>query len=193
LAVEQDSIIVIDIEATCWKQQPPPGQQHEIIEIGVCRLDLASGELADRRSILVKPQRSKVSPFCTALTSLTQEMVDEGMLLGDACTLLQREYGAAGRLWASWGDYDRLMFERQTATLCVDYPFSQQHMNVKQVYAGLNKQRKGRAVGMAKALDQTGLGAEGRLHRGVDDAWNLGRLLQYLLRTQGPQLLEPYW
>lgn len=38
------TLIIIDIEATCWKKLPPPGQQSEIIEIGVCTYDLASGK-----------------------------------------------------------------------------------------------------------------------------------------------------
>ena len=39
-----DKIIVIDLEATCWEGDPPPGQESEIIEIGLCILDVATGE-----------------------------------------------------------------------------------------------------------------------------------------------------
>jgi hypothetical protein len=27
-------ILVIDLEATCWHVPPPPGEEHEVIEIG---------------------------------------------------------------------------------------------------------------------------------------------------------------
>ncbi|MFE2626194.1 DNA polymerase III, partial [Streptomyces caelestis] len=31
---------VVDVEATCWEGQPPPGQVSEIIEIGLTVVDL---------------------------------------------------------------------------------------------------------------------------------------------------------
>jgi inhibitor of KinA sporulation pathway (predicted exonuclease) len=39
MAVQLDVIIVIDVEATCWEGYPPPGQDKEIIEIGICLVD----------------------------------------------------------------------------------------------------------------------------------------------------------
>jgi inhibitor of KinA sporulation pathway (predicted exonuclease) len=29
-----DNILIIDLEATCWNDRPPKGQENEIIEIG---------------------------------------------------------------------------------------------------------------------------------------------------------------
>ena len=60
-----DRIVVVDVEATCWAADPPPDQTSEIIEIGVCILDVANGERLDRKSILVRPTQSSVSAFCT--------------------------------------------------------------------------------------------------------------------------------
>jgi inhibitor of KinA sporulation pathway (predicted exonuclease) len=51
----ENHILVIDIEATCWEGKIPPGQQNEIIEIGICLLDKISGERVMSESILVKP------------------------------------------------------------------------------------------------------------------------------------------
>src|SRR4051812_272830 len=39
---------VIDVEATCWDGQPPPGQVNEIIEIGLCVVDLDAHERVER-------------------------------------------------------------------------------------------------------------------------------------------------
>lgn len=58
---------IIDIEATCWAAQPLPGQVSEIIEIGLCVLNLRTLERVERRSIRVRPERSEVSVFCTEL------------------------------------------------------------------------------------------------------------------------------
>jgi inhibitor of KinA sporulation pathway (predicted exonuclease) len=61
VAKKLDQIIVIDVESTCWQDTPPVGQESEIIEIGVCTVDVASGKRLEKESILVKPERSKVS------------------------------------------------------------------------------------------------------------------------------------
>ena len=41
-----DKIIIIDLEATCWKGQIPDGEVNEIIEIGLSVLDTVSGEIS---------------------------------------------------------------------------------------------------------------------------------------------------
>lgn len=192
LPLERDCLVVVDIEATCWKHnQAPPGQQSEIIEIGVCLLDLTTLERSQKRSLLVKPTRSKVSPFCTELTSLTQEQVDEGMQFAEACALLEQEYESGHRLWGSWGEYDRRMFVQQCASFGVPYPFPPQHVNLKALFAeklSLKKQ-----IGMAKAMQMTGFPLEGTHHRGDDDAWNIALLTRYVLEKQGADVLTPYF
>ena len=70
-----NKIIIIDLEATCWEGIPPKGEVSEIIEIGICLLDTLTGEITDNRGILVKPTHSKISPFCTQLTTITPELV----------------------------------------------------------------------------------------------------------------------
>jgi inhibitor of KinA sporulation pathway (predicted exonuclease) len=74
-----DQIIIIDLEATCWEGDPPPDQEKEIIEVGLCLLDVATGLRGEHTSIVVRPERSTVSAYCTALTTLTQEEVDAGV------------------------------------------------------------------------------------------------------------------
>ena len=71
-----DTILVVDVESTCWDGPPPAGQISEIIEIGVCTLDVPSLRRVEKRSLLVKPVRSAVSEFCTRLTTLTAEQLN---------------------------------------------------------------------------------------------------------------------
>ena len=112
MAKRLDHILVIDIESTCWDGGfPPRGETNDIIEIGLTPLELSTGRRLEKRSILVRPERSKVSPFCTQLTTLTQEQVDSGILFKDACKILETEYLSQERLWASFGDYDRKQFK----------------------------------------------------------------------------------
>ena len=145
---------------------------------------------SSRRSILVKPERSKVSSFCTRLTTLSQSQVNEGIRFVDACAILEDEYRTRERAWASWGNYDRTMFERQCESFYVRYPFSEVHINLKKLFADLNRHKQ---VGMTKALAMSGLTLEGTHHRGGDDAWNIARLLQTLLRRFGKECLAGFW
>jgi inhibitor of KinA sporulation pathway (predicted exonuclease) len=174
-----DHVLVVDVESTCWEGSPPPGEVSEIIEIGVCSVEVASGERGERRSILVRPVRSRVSPFCTRLTTLTQEQVDAGVSFAEACALLRKEFRSDRRVWASYGDYDRKMFERQCAAVGVKYPFGPRHVNVKTLFALTHALP--REVGMAEAMRVAGRKLDGTHHRGHDDAYNIAGLLSVLL------------
>ncbi|MEV0324676.1 exonuclease domain-containing protein [Streptomyces sp. NPDC050658] len=174
---------VVDIEATCWEGRPPPGQVGEIIEIGLCVVDLAAGERIARHRILVRPARSKVSAFCTELTGLTQSEADSGVPLAQACAVLARDHAAGSRAWASWGDYDRNQFTRQCRAGQGRYPFSGQHLNAKAVFTSAYALKK--RPGMAQALKLAGLPLEGRHHSGADDAWNIGALVLDVARRGG--------
>ena len=87
-----DKIIIIDLEATCWQGEVPKGQQNEIIEIGLAVLDSQTGIITKNQGILIKPQRSSVSPFCTELTTITQDLLDKnGVSFEEAIEKLIRE------------------------------------------------------------------------------------------------------
>lgn len=165
---------VIDVEATCWKGRPPAGQRNEIIEIGLCVVDIERRERVAKRQIMVRPHVSTVSEFCTELTGHTQADVDRGVGFADACAVLKREYDSGNRPWASWGDYDRKQFDAQCRIAAIAYPFGPVHTNAKKVF-GARRGMKG--PGMARALDLAGLPLEGRHHNGTDDAWNIAALV----------------
>ncbi|MFI9115828.1 3'-5' exonuclease [Streptomyces venezuelae] len=166
---------IVDVEATCWDGERPPGAVSEIIEIGLTVVDLAAGERLSRHRILVRPARSRVSAFCTELTGLTQAEVDTGLDFAAACRLLATTYEAGARPWASWGDYDRKQFALQCRATGAPYPFGHRHTNAKAVFTEAFGLR--RRPGMAQALEIAGLPLEGRHHRGEDDAWNIAALV----------------
>lgn len=190
-AIDQapDTVLVIDVEATCWEVGPPPGQQAEIIEIGYALLDVPQGEVRRGGSLLVRPQRSRVSAFCTGLTTLTQAQVEEGIPFDEACRFLAESLDARAGTWASYGDYDRKQFARQCASLSVPYPFGEAHLNVKSLFArahGLPRE-----VGMAAALRLRERPLVGTHHRGGDDARNIAGLLADLLSPSAEDRQRP--
>lgn len=176
-----DQILVIDVESTCWEGTPPPNQFSEIIQIGICPVDVAELRKIGKHNIFVRPIRSEVSPFCTALTGLTPEIVNAGVTLADAARTLRNEFASQERLWASWGDYDRRQFERVCAALKVGYPFGSSHLNVKTLFAVTRSLDS--EIGMDAALRMLDLPLEGIHHRGDDDAWNIAAILISLLKT----------
>lgn len=189
---------VVDVEATCWAGEPPSGMTSEIIEIGLAVLDLegitgdaradgyrSGGARLARHRILVRPERSTVSAFCTELTGLTQAEVETGVSFAEACALLARDHAAGARPWTSWGDYDRKQFTRHCQATNTPYPFGARHVNAKAEFTRVHGLEK--RPGMAQALEIAGLSLEGRHHSGVDDAWNIAALILHLVdRGCGP-------
>lgn len=192
MAIQRDKIIVVDIEATCWNVEPPPdGQLNEIIEIGMCMYDVENDDITDKRSIFVKPVASVVSEFCTQLTTITQEQVDEhGIDFAEACDILVQEYNTRKILWTSWGSYDHKMFRKQCRRMGVSYPFGDKHMNLKKAFADYHH---GNRMGMTRALNKAELELVGTHHRGDDDAWNIARLMQYLIQEYDMDFIKRYW
>lgn len=175
-----ERILVVDVEASCWNGPPPPDEVSEIIEIGFCILNVNTGERSDKTSILVKPSRSSISPFCTELTTLTQGQADQGIPFEAACQILRKKYESRRRAWASYGMYDLKMFDIQCADFGVEFPFGSRHFNIKYLHAIAQGQK--RESGMAHALQGLGLPLEGTHHRGDDDAWNSAAILGALLK-----------
>ncbi len=176
-----DKIVIVDVEATCWDGANPEGMENDIIEVGVCLLDMETGEVTDNRGILVKPERSVISPFCTELTTITQDMVDkEGITFKQACAIPRKEYLSQSRAWASFGAYDLKQFQRQCTAMNIGFPFGPSHINVKTLFA--LKKRLGHEQGMAGALGILDLQLEGTHHRGVDDAKNIAKILRWILQ-----------
>ena len=180
--VKLDEIVVIDLEATCWepKNSQPANEKQEIIEIGVCLLNPKTGARTKKQGILIKPTMSKVSTFCTELTTLTQEQLDaEGISFKEAVNKLTSEYASANRVMASFGDYDRDAMMKQCHQMGVKYPFSKRHINVKtlvSLHLGMLKE-----VGLARSCKDLGIDMDGTHHRGVDDAWNTAAVLSRVL------------
>lgn len=181
MAQKLDQIIVVDIEATCWEGKVPSGMESDIIEIGICLLDIQCGAITANQAIMVKPERSEISTFCTALTTITSDMLKDAISFKEACALLKNDYQSQRRAWASCGAYDLKQFQQQCEDMKVPYPFGPSHINVKTLFALQHKLTH--EVGMAEALFRLNIPLQGTHHRGVDDALNIAHILANLLHT----------
>ncbi len=120
-----------------------------------------------------------MSDYCQSLTTITPEMLEGGITLVDACSLLAEQYDSTHRTWASYGDFDRIKLMQQCEEWGVPYPFGRSHINVKNLFA--LQQGFSQEVDLKKATALLGIPFEGTLHRGVDDAWNIAEVLNRVL------------
>lgn len=190
------SILVVDLEATCWDSATPEGQRQsihhmEIIEIG-CALANRSGAVLDEHSFMVRPQRHPVlSAFCTELTHITQGMVDNAQTLPSVVGQMNDWLDGAepDLLWCSWGNYDRNHLAAQCALDNVDSRLLHlPHLNLKRLWRLTTKQRKKTSLASAMAFHE--LTFNGQPHRGIDDARNIARLLPFMNWTLADELVS---
>ncbi len=175
-----EKIIICDLESSCWRTKEESNKnKSEIIEIGVALLNLKTGLVEKSHGYIIKPIVSTISDFCTELTTLTQEDVNKGISYKEACDALVKDFDSQNIPWASYGQYDFNMLERQSKDRNVRNPFSNQYINIKLLFSLMDSQN--RQMGMAKALTALGYKLEGTHHRGVDDAINIAKIAHHLL------------
>lgn len=177
--IKNDFLVIVDIESTCWEGEAPEGQQSDIIEVGICLLNLKTLEISKADSFVIRPQKSTISSFCAKLTGWTQVQVNQGMSFAEACAEIRKKYKTKNRAWASYGNYDLKMFQKQCQCYEVEYPFSDQHLNVKEMFNIMNGGSK--PLGLGAALKKLNLAFEGIPHRGKDDAYNIAKLVSYII------------
>ncbi len=175
--MSRDIVLIIDFEATCWDHKTPDGMHNEIIEIGISGIDYVTKEIRLRDTIIVKPEFSTISKFCTELTTITQEYVNEnGISFSEACEILEKKYKSRDRVWFSWGEYDKNIIEANCNLKGIRNPFGRTHINMKPLFSFLYGIKTD--LGVNQALDKLGLEFEGTPHRGGDDAYNIARIMK---------------
>ncbi|KAG6821163.1 hypothetical protein H0H93_005383 [Arthromyces matolae] len=214
-----DAFLVLDIEATCWKGTDF-SFPNEIIEFPVCLMrwkdktsDLKASQLeviAEFRSFVRPTWQPILSDFCTELTGITQEQVDEappfstvlasfekfmvkhGLIHGDTGERLVRF------CWCSDGPFDiRDFVVKQCFISKIKMPsWMQGHiLDVRTVVLDwlysqelpeqasrtVRDRPRRRTLNIPAQLKALGLPAfEGRQHSGIDDSRNLSRIVAEL-------------
>jgi len=182
ITIATRDILVIDLEATC-DARGFPRNQRETIEIGAVLVDSETLTPSVEYQAFVRPVRHPtLTDYCVELTSISQDIVDSANGFETVFPdFVNTMVNGRDVLFVSWGGYDRRQLVRDCVYHGVEYPFTD-HLDVSKTYtvfAGL-KQR----ASMLKALEHTGLSADGRQHRAIDDARNLARLLPWCLGRQ---------
>jgi inhibitor of KinA sporulation pathway (predicted exonuclease) len=180
--------LVIDLEATTDDggddERAVPRDEMETVEIGAVLVRANTLAVEAEFQTFVRPVRHPLlTPFCTELTGITQDMVADAPAFPEAMEALRQAMlvGRWGVVWGSWGLFDQTQLRRDCVFHGVEYPMPE-HMNLKNVFSAAQGRRK--RYGMSKALRLCGLGLEGAHHRALDDAKNIARLLPWIVGGQ---------
>jgi len=169
---------VLDTELTCYENDVfPPGERKEIIQFGICMVDLAARKIIKTVSIPVIPTMSQVSPYCTALTGWTEaKLRKEGAVpFAEACRRLSQKYGARNRLLITDSDTETLKVKEQCELNAVEFPFGPGYLNISHLLAPLAGQR--RRVGLEEMAALVGVEVQPeKLHRADYDATIIARI-----------------
>ncbi|NXP47460.1 ERI2 exoribonuclease, partial [Heliornis fulica] len=192
-------LIVIDFEATCWRDARRRGP--EIIEFPAVLLNASTGDIEDEFHTYVQPQEHPLlSDFCTELTGITQRQVDEGIPLNICLSRflkwiqkVQKEKKIVFGLdtssrgseanpctFVTWTDWD--------LGVCLQYECKRKQLrkpdilnswiDLKATYRAFYNRKP---QGLSGALQDLGIAFAGREHSGLDDSRNTARLAWRLI------------
>merc|ERR1712004_141975 len=180
-----DYFLVLDFEATCQEGQRIKPQ--EIIEFPVLKVHGKSFETEAVFHQYVGPEvHTELTPFCTELTGIVQDMVDNQPNIRDTLQSLDKwmyEQGLkeeeAKITFVTCGDWDlKTMLPGQAEHFNLKYPnYLKRWINIKKPYA---KTMGNYPKGLDSMLTGLGMKFEGRPHSGIDDCRNIARVLKGL-------------
>lgn len=175
-----DYFLVVDLEATCCDQKSIPSAQREIIEIGAVLLDRNFTPQSTFQTFVRPVRHPQLTPFCSALTTIEQSMVDVAPGYADAIAQFVTWLAPYSNwVFCAWGDFDRRQIRQDCKYHQVPNPIEVTCLNLKTMFA--RAQGLPGTYGMVQALDLAKLPLLGVHHRGIDDAQNIARLLPYSL------------
>lgn len=179
-------INVIDFEATCLEDNSKLNVMQEIIQIGICKINMnevksmlaleeeRKNELISGHLVYVKPEYNGISEFCTNLTGIRQSDVDNVGNLSNALNIIKKKYSLKNNPIVQWGNFDSLHLKKECEHKGIKYPFNLDVINLKKLYA--IKRCLKRDIGLKEALDNEGMEFIGQQHNAYYDAINTAML-----------------
>ena len=182
VATGKRRVVVLDVEATCWKKGVF-SRKKETIEIGavLLPLDRAESDWPEFQTFVRPLKLPRLSTFCRELTGITQESVDAAPLFPEALRLfLEWSQPWQPVILATWSRYDfwQLDLDLEAHGLPkLALPF----LDVKKLAARSIGSKSFEATARELAPDDVAMPR----HRAIADARRTARILYRLLRPQG--------
>ncbi|KAJ3092943.1 hypothetical protein HK102_000037 [Quaeritorhiza haematococci] len=199
-----DFLVALDLESTCDENNSNPGEvkvardQGEIIELSyvVVSLQQQPPQIVHQEQVFVKPEKTPLTTFCTQLTGITQDQLDNADTLKGALQrvdkFVEAHFTSQDKkfCFVTHGEWDlRYQLPREAREKNIPLPnyFTVFFDAIQEVNAWLSLTQAGgkrvhtgrhTLIGLCSAL---GLQHEGRLHSGLDDALSVARITMALL------------
>ena len=174
-------IVVVDVEATCWKKGVF-SRKKETIEIGavLLRLNRPESQWAEFQTFVRPLRLPRLSSFCRELTGITQEEVDAAPSFPEALRLfLEWSQPLEQVVLATWSRYDlwQLDLDLEAHGLPkLAFPL----LDVKSLAARLLGRKSFDEAARVLAPDSAAMPR----HRAIADARRTARILYELLRPR---------
>lgn len=173
--------LIADWEATCIaplesvRKRTDSGFVSEIIEFAGIFVTKDYKILYEFDRFVKPIINTKLSDFCTSLTTIKQSDVDKAdtfpIVYQDFVEACTDYFGMSKITFCSWGDYDRKQLAQDCVLHKVPYPFIHPHVNLKTLLS--EKLGLKRGLGLRKAVSRSNLIFQGTQHRGIDDCRNI--------------------
>ncbi|XP_050446607.1 ERI1 exoribonuclease 3 [Cataglyphis hispanica] len=185
-------LLVMDFEATCDRHTVLKPQ--EIIELPCVSLSTNDWKIKDTFHAYIKPRiYPKLTPFCTELTGIMQEMVDNQPCFADVFSRF-REWLIEGKYFentdkssfVTCGNWDlKVMLPNQCNLDNITLPDEfKQWIELKHTFCDSTGYYPRSLKDMLVRLD---LPLQGRLHSGIDDVKNIVSIIQALKEKYNTQ------
>lgn len=185
-------LLVLDFEATCWDSKDASKSAPEIIEFPCVLYDIKNKKIVSEFQQYVMPfEKPRLSEFCTALTGIQQQQVNNGVPIGTCLMLFKkwlREQEESHKIslnpfdksinksifctWSNWDIGVCLKNECRRKRLTMPDIFND-WIDLRELYLEYYSRRP---KGLNGALQELGLTFEGREHCGLHDARNTAKL-----------------
>ncbi|XP_043268335.1 ERI1 exoribonuclease 3 [Venturia canescens] len=178
-------LLILDFEATCEKNGA--WKTPEIIEFPCIALNTKDWQIKDVFHQYVRPRINPIlTPFCTELTGIMQEMVDKQPYFPEVFHEFQNWLEQKGFLdeqnpsaLVTCGDWDlRVMLPNQCTLDHLEIPkYCEQWINLKKSFCEATNYYPRSLVDMLLRLD---ISHQGKLHSGLSDSQNMASIITEL-------------
>jgi len=183
-------LLILDFEANCVEEGKLECQ--EIIEFPVIVVNTETMQIEDDFfHEYIKPKvEIKITEFCTQLTGITQETVDQGIYIEEALAKLDTWINLKGftienSIFVTCGAWDlNTCFKNEAKYKKLTFnDLLKRFINIKEVFTQVFMRDK--APGMPGMLAELGLSLDGRHHSGIDDSRNIAKIAIKLAQMGG--------
>lgn len=165
-------IIIYDLETTYSYKK---GQIPEVVEIGAVRIDSSRRQITDSFQCYVFPQiRGKFDSRTMRFIGMKEEDQASAIPFPEALERFKSWMGDH-YYFCAWGPDDKRILIEHCVRFAVSFDWLKNTNNIQTPISQLLGPFK--QMGLAKAMEITGLETEGRLHSALDDSINTAKLL----------------